>query len=316
MSTTTPALDPPPAAAPGAMPLSRLLDDRLRDRPAAQAALAWALGQRGLAEHGRLPLWDPALPFLLCLSQKAASTTALKWWLHHLGRLDEALAHDRWIHNFETGVIKAAPGYRRGVEAAVRDGLPIVKVVREPTARAYGGYLSLHEKHVFNPERRHWAAPWRAAALAFAHGAGTPLETRLSFHDYLRWLNATPVWRMDGHFAPQHGHVDRACADRISYVRIEDGADAFRAIEARFGLETSSDARMEALGQSFHHSRQAASDAAARREAVETGIDPLTYRRTPAPAIDAAALRDHPATRDLLARYFARDYDAFGYARP
>ncbi|MGI8740376.1 MAG: hypothetical protein ACR2KU_12405 [Gammaproteobacteria bacterium] len=97
---------------------------------------------RCLATRPR-PILDSQHKLMLLWSAKAGCTFAVKWMLDHMGLLQEALAHDQWVHKFRVAKLYAGPAHK----ASVRDfltsfeGYRAIKIVRNPHKRAVSSYI-------------------------------------------------------------------------------------------------------------------------------------------------------------------------------
>jgi len=97
---------------------------------------------RCLATRPR-PILDSQHKLMLLWSAKAGCTFAVKWMLDHMGLLQEALAHDQWVHKFRVAKLYAGPAHK----ASVRDflnslvGYRAIKIARNPYKRAVSSYI-------------------------------------------------------------------------------------------------------------------------------------------------------------------------------
>ena len=271
---------------------------------------ALARGSLSHALRVRTPLYHPDFPVVVMWSEKAACTVAVKWFFHHIGRLDAALAHNRWVHVYENEVFKAAPGYRDACAAAIRAGRPVVKFVRNPYARAFSGYLEICRPDVLQ-NTGHWAGGTREAIAAHLAGDGADAAMPFSFNRFAAWMAAQRPETLDYHLAPQFLDMERRI--EVRPVRLEDHDNPFACVEARFGLPSSEDeARIYSSGH--HHPKQDIGD-----EAALAALD------TPLP-LDRAFRAEvfNPSPQALAAspggaairRVFARDFSAYGYELP
>lgn len=284
---------------------------------AVPARLSVLAAPRGLSEHNRRPLFDPAFPALVTYSQKAGSTAVLRWYLARIGRLEEALSYSPWAHDYEHQVFVRRPGYMAQLRTALRAGAPILKAVREPLARAYSGYLALHNPAVFKAGQPHAMRRWRRDALRFATGARRPdLTARLPFSAYLRWVERCDGPTLNGHFARQLGWIDRAAGERITYWRVDRGLEDLNAFEARHGLRATTSAELDAARMPSHDIRKVEADGAALERLFEEGLDPEANIIAGAPALTAARLKGLAQPSALVRRVLGAEFTRFGYAPP
>lgn len=270
---------------------------------AAATAYRAALPRRGLREHHRVPLWHEDVPFVLVTSQKAGSTAALLWFLVHAGLAEEAARHPGFVHDFEQKVLLSAPGYVAGLRRALRDR-PVLKVWREPGARALSSYMMLNTRAAFAREPAGW--PGLRARVFRACGVTPAPEARLPFRAFLGWLARADHVRLDGHFARQANAYDVALPSRPEALRIEEASRWMPAIEDRFGL-----GHPPVQAAPPHHLVRGG--ALTLEEIVERGVPaPGTLSVPPA---DGAALAAFGLGPDLLAA-FGPDYAGGGYEAP
>lgn len=287
-----------------------------RWKSAARRALraAWPLG--GIWRYNRLPHLHPAVPFVVLWSQKAASTTVLKWFFDKAGLLETALAYDPFAHHYETRIFKQQPGYADAVRRALRDpAVPVVKFVRDPAARAFSGYLFLNRGMLFDEDCKDPAAYWRREAVRFARGPGAKASAIFSFNEYLRWLKDSTPRDLDGHLAPQFTGIERPLGDRLSIFRIETIDEAFADLERRHGLPASAADAATAIGTATHH-REKLQGADTLARILRDGLPDPRAEALALPEFDTAITQDHPETRDLILSVFAADYAAYPYPPP
>jgi len=133
-------------------------------------------------------LFHPAFPVVIFQSPKAGSTTVCKWFFAQVGLLDEALSHNRSVHRYENEVFKQdRQDYNARVLQALDRGVPAVKFVRDPYARAYSIFLAFSESLALRQEKS-WSYKYRRKIIADLTGADVSPEFTFSFRQYLKWL--------------------------------------------------------------------------------------------------------------------------------
>lgn len=266
----------------------------------------------GVHQYNRVPLFDRRLPFVLLWSQKAGSTTVLKWFFDKLGLLDEALRYHHFAHIYELEVYKKRSGYADDVKKALRDpDTPAIKFVRDPAARAFSGYLVLCAKAEFesNEYPSHY---WRGRLIKWVYGSSGDFDARVSFMDYLKWLAQENPLFLDGHLAPQYTDIEEELGDRLSIYRVEDLPDAFAAVERRFGLKPFDPAQQDRIVTSGHHYRK--DDCVDVFETVlNEGVNTPVRPGDPIPKVTTGMLQAYPEAMELVRARFANDYRAYGY---
>jgi len=248
------------------------------------------------------PLVHEGFPVVVCWSAKAGCTTMLKWFLHHVGLADAAAAHHKWPHNYRADVLmRDLEAYLARCESALDRGEgEVVKVVRDPAARAVSSYL--HAVRLGDlPE-----LPWQTGITEWKQRAGLRGQAGVSFEQFLRFVLDTQAESrpLDIHFQPQwtpewDRHVDL-------FVPLDRLAAELRAVERRWRLAPSD---VAGFSESRHHNvaredhrwpADAARFPATRRDLLALGTPP------------AAALLD-ATTLPLVRAAYAGDYAAYGH---
>ena len=197
----------------------------------------------------RAPLNHAKVPFILCWSQKAGCTAALKWFLHHAGHLQEATRFTTrdmslGIHGYENEVLKARPGYMDDLIADLCRGKPVVSFMRCPFERAFSSYMMLNNGRFLMLAGRGTVTPGirvRQAVLHFIQADRDDLNRPISFRDYLLWLKEQDFSGLDPHHTPQCTPLYRHIC--VSHYRLEDFDRAINRLESEFSLELSATAR-------------------------------------------------------------------------
>ena len=259
--------------------------------------------------EARAPLYHPDFPVVILWSEKAACTTAVKWFFFHIGKLDEAKALHRWVHIYENEVFKAAPGYLADCADAIANGTPAIKFVRDPYQRLFSGYLELCHPRVLTDED-HWAVRARWAVVRHLNGGRAKPSDPVSFNQFCEWVGAQDVRTLDGHLAPQMMTRDKRM--KIEPIRLEDHDNPFGYLEDRLGLASSlGDQRVHQSGH--HHDKQDLDDGDA-----QTALDaPVALERPKGASVfgpSSAAIATSPAGA-VIRRVFAHDFTVYGYPK-
>lgn len=278
--------------------------------------IAWSVRWRalfphtGYREHQRVPLWHPDVPFVLITSQRAGSTLGTAWFFHHAGLLDQATRHGWFVHRYEQEVFLRSPGYFEGLERALAER-PVLKLVRDPGARAYSSYLALHTEEAMDP-RDHRSAIRRRVRRTSSAAKG-PGESPLPFADFLAWLARADHRRLDGHEARQTNlYEDRLPRGRPEPVRLEEVATAIPRLEQRFGLPVSAQSQLQGFSPA-RHSVAKEEQSGAALDVILKGL-PMP-RPARVPKIDTRTIASVPEAHRSLLHAFAEDFDRFGYDR-
>ena len=214
----------------------------------------------------RKPINHSKVPLILCWSQKAGCTAALKWYLHHAGLLEEALQLEDpntrlKIHSYENKVLKARPGYTDDLVAAIQAGKPLAGFMRCPYERAFSSYMILNHGWYLKMKRRGVISPGmkiRQSVAESVHGEGVEMNRPISFRDYLRWLRQQDLAGLDPHHKPQLSPLHRLVP--VTFYRLIDFDAAISLMEETFALENSLSER-ERFSSGHHRQKVETSEA-------------------------------------------------------
>jgi hypothetical protein len=255
-----------------------------------------------------MPLYSPDFPAIVMWSEKSACTVAVKWFFHHIGRLDAALAHSGWVHDYENEVFKAGPAYLADLTAAIRAGKPVIKFVRNPYTRAYSGYLETCRPLVLEAGD-HWSVHTRSEVTAHLFGKEADRTQAYSFNQFAAWMGDQPAGMLDFHLAPQY--LDVEARFDVQAIRLEDHANAFLFAETQLGLPSTQDeAQVHESGH--HHAKEHVSDAEAAA-ALDTPL-PLDRPFRSSVADPPARVIARAPAGEVIRRVCAADFSAYGYA--
>lgn len=290
--------------------VARLISLDERDR------IAWSVRWRaifphtGFREHQRVPLAHPDVPFILITSQRAGSTLGAAWFFHHAGLLESARAHDPFVHRYEQEVFLTAPGYFRQLKAAIAHK-PVVKLARDPGARAFSSYLALHDATAAKDPRDHRARIRRK--IAQASGKAYTHDMQLSFCEFLAWAAVADHRRMDGHEARQKNlYEDRLPNGIEQVIRLESVTEGIQQAEKDFGLPVSKPDDVAGFGSSPHYITKVEAPAQTLDEIMYKGVS--IPRKRLQPKVTTQTISDYPDAHRHLLRAFGTDYKAYGYA--
>lgn len=261
------------------------------------------------ASFGRQILHDADFPLVLLFTEKSGCTSLTKWFLFHVGKLQEATDYHPWIHRYRMGVLTRQEGYHKEATRLLREReKPVVKLVRNPYSRAVSSFLStLNNGH--GPAAKDWAHELIMAARA---NAGKPVGdgSALSFHDFLAFVaaNGSERQQINGHVARQHSAGEERFGARI--IKLEQFADDVRQLESEYGLAQSP---LDLITSSKHHRSANHNGAPAPAWSPDLEISTEQVRRlrkSGSPSYDA--FYDDKARR-LVRECFAADFEAYGY---
>ncbi len=257
--------------------------------------------KRGTAyrtEHYGVPSMRPMLfrdrPLALLMSGRAASTFAVKWFLHHH---QIPIDPEVWPHRIRTQILTTTPWHNDKATAVIRGELaipPLLRIARDPYKRAVSSFLhSLRQTRPREP---------------VAEVLGIGLDEPYSFERYLTAMETlVPQGRCDEHGYLQRGLVETfAPLDRV--YRVEDGLDSLRAVERHYELPETSAADYERLRQSSHVTVYDTND-------DYVGDRPFPISPEIPDLVPATNSFYGPMTIALVNRIYAHDFDVLGYAR-
>jgi len=276
--------------------------------------IAWSVRLRrlfphtGFREHQRVPLWHPNMPFVLLTSQKAGSTLGVAWFLHHAGLLTDAREIDPFVHHYEQRVFLRQPGYFEGLQEAVASK-PVLKLVREPGARAYSSYLALHTTEVLKVTGDHRVELRQQVAKHV--GLAPEQPQKISFAAFLSWLAASDHRRLDGHEARQVNlYEDRLPLGLPEPIQLEHVNRRLPEVEEHFGLAPSSLEQIQDFGASTHYAPKTENQDLLRT-VMEEGLDLPRPREVP--ALTTETIAQFPRAHSHLLDAFGEDYWRYGY---
>lgn len=268
---------------------------------------------RDLGAYGldyRRPLYKEGFPFVIFWSEKAACTVVAKWFFLQIGLLDEALRYSPWIHDYEGKVFQAnKTEYLGKVLDALKAGVPAVKFVRDPYARAFSGFLELHREHVITSPSN-WSARVRREVLSEISAPNAHIELTFSFRQYLLWRATKRNDEVDGHIAEQYAPRDEYIRMRV--VKIEDGEDAFQQLETEFGLPVSASNHEYIFESAHHHSKNVESSCEEAAKLLELGIPLRRSDNFWFPRFDNEIARCS-GLDELIGSSFHNDIKLYGY---
>lgn len=254
----------------------------------------------------RPPLHAPEFPLVLLLTEKAGCTSLTKWFLFHVGKLEEAARYHPWVHRYRIGVLYQQPGYDwQALRLFAFRSKPVIKLVRNPYSRAVSSFLStLSIAHGSNAKS--WATDLVAAVRAHAGKPAAPVPA-MSFRDFLRFLavNGTERSQVNGHVASQYVAGEEARIDRI--IKLEQFVDEIRRLEAEFKLP---EAPLDRVTTSRHHRTRGRDDRPVSAAGPDVEFTSQQVRTGATPLYEAMY---DDETRRLVRECFAQDFRAYGY---
>lgn len=156
---------------------------------------------RATDDHWRL-IYPPG-GIGLIWSPKSACTTAILWYLAHIGHLKDAIAFNSWPHEYRMRVLPVLDEYRRWSTECNRSHLRWVRVIRCPYRRAVSSY-----RHVLR---------YGFENAGLDKFLGLPVAERgFSFAEFLGYLRNLDIESCDPHLKQQyHGFESGMSAARV-----------------------------------------------------------------------------------------------------
>ena len=243
---------------------------------------------------------------VLLITEKAGCTSLTKWFLFHVGKLDEAARYHPWTHHYRMSVLYQQPGYYwQALRLLAFRGKPVIKLVRNPYDRAVSSFLATLAI-AYGNNARSWAIDLVAAVRAHAGKPSAPVPA-MSFRDFLRFLavNGTERSQVNGHVARQYVAGEEARLDRI--IKLERFVEEIRRLEAEFNLPQSPLGR---ITESGHHRSKDRDDALVSPAGPDVEFTSQQVHNGSTPHYDAMY---DDETRRLVREGFAEDFRAYGY---
>lgn len=267
----------------------------------------------------RKPINHCAVPFILCWSQKAGCTAALKWYLYHAGLLDEALQMEDpnlrlKIHSYENKVLKSRPGYTQELVSAIQSGKAMAGFMRCPYERAFSSYMILNHGRYLKMKLRGVISPGmklRQDVVDFVHGEGKDMGAAISFRDYLLWLRQQDMSTLNPHHTPQLLPLHKVVP--VTFYRLIDFDAAISVMEEAFALGTSSAARE--TFSSGHHRPKVETSTKKAAAFLDKPLPLAAYPLQNLPGISRTALAGTEVA-SLIGDIFADDIAAYDSITP
>jgi hypothetical protein len=197
-------------------------------------------------------LYDYDQKIVLMWSAKAGCTFFCKWFFAQMNLLDAALYYHPWVHLFREEVYYKSDGYVKNLHEVLNGDFTVIKVVREPFARAVSSYFTaLHQ--IVNKEGFVAHDKVKKALEKFLKRPLSANET-LSFREFVHYLGAIDILDCDVHHRQQLHPLEIEHVLTPSYViKLEESEDALKRIEVELNLKTTD---LNRLKQSPHHTKR------------------------------------------------------------
>lgn len=243
--------------------------------------------------HRPYPLYWHPLRLGVVLSAKSGCTFATRWFLHHIGQLEAAVALHEWVHEYRNRVFYAADHYRRDLRHLFDAESRVLRVVRNPYSRVVSSYL-----HVV---RFGYELDEIGAFLGREVGFGAGI----SFREWVDYIGSQDLRRANTHHRVQvHAWEREGRLQGVRVLHLEAAAEELNGIEREWGLPVSDTSRFRS---SVHHTERARHAGFAGDEVMALGPN---YT---GPLPDTDAFYDD-GLRARVAELYADDFERYGYA--
>lgn len=223
-------------------------------------------------------------------SPKAGSAVVVAMFLRHMGLLDEALRHHRWVHRYRIDVFNHR--FPFSPEMLHDPAYFKFKVVRNPFHRAVSSYIHAMKFHYAD-------IPIRA-----------PLRRRdagISFADFVRFLALRDFRRINSHYAQQKKDYEEGVPVLFdTIVHIEDLESGIGAINRRRGC------RFEFRHENTEIQKLLDSHHTQKHPEVEN-VSHMPWSRVCVRIPDYAAFYT-PDLRRQVAALYRDDFETYGYS--
>lgn len=253
-------------------------------------AVLMGIQNREILLQHPIPLYSKAHDLALLWSAKAGCTFAVKWFFFQVGRLNEALSYDAWIHNYRDHFC-GAKEYGEEIEGICARETRVVKVVRNPYERAVSSYLMAVRAGYENE--------------CLAHFLKRPVNNNegISFHEFVDYLGTLDLRACDIHHRLQiHSAEEQGFLVVRHLIRLEESFFAIPQCEKEMGLRTSN---LAGLRSSEHNTY--------RKEWIEYWGEVRLYRHLGSRMFPETANFYTDELREKVARLYAIDFDEYGY---
>jgi hypothetical protein len=178
-------------------------------------------------------LYDNKRKIALLWSAKAGCTFATKWFFFQMNLLDAAFYYDPWIHYYKDNVYYHSSGYKRNLSSLWNDEYTVIKIVRDPFARAVGSYLAAL---VFlNSD-----TPVLRNAKAFVKNEIAEGNNLLSFRKFINKLTTFDISQGNIHWREQWHFLEKNNILKPDYIiKLENAESSLEKVERELKLKSS-----------------------------------------------------------------------------
>lgn len=218
------------------------------------------LSQTNSVDHEALLNTEPKILFdhnrqlVLMWSPKVGCTFLCKWFFAQMNLLDAALYYNNWVHRFRQDVYYRSEGYVENIHKVLNGDFTVIKVVRNPFARAVSSYITALFQALNKPGMPIYEK-MKKELEGFFH---RPLiENELfSFREYISYLENIDILTCEAHHRQQmHPLEIEKLLIPTHIVELEKSEAELKKIEKGLNLKSID---LHTLKQSQHHTKREA----------------------------------------------------------
>ncbi len=238
---------------------------------------------------------------ILAFSAKAGCTFAVKWMFRHIGLLAAAEAHHPWVHRYRTNVYYSSREYQLAREDVVAhpQQYRVVKVVRDPFARAVSSYVAANTTGHVDTE------------LSDFLQREVSRRARFSFREFVDFLADIDLAAANIHHRLQSHPIDRVAQELdlgLRVVRLEESMQRLPEVEDILGLPRFD---LQLIRESPHHTQHDPN--VANRFYADTRFEIFGQRGVTMPPYTAFYRQE---LLDRIDDLYRVDVVGFGYKKP
>jgi hypothetical protein len=228
-------------------------------------------------------LYDRNHRIIMDWSPKAGCTIATKMFFRHMGILDEALAYNKWVHEYRMNVFYK--NHPVTIEDLINNNIYLFKIVRNPYQRVVSSYIHTMKYPAMHEIIKEKLWGWNAD---------------ISFNKFVRFLEKIDIHNCDPHYRLQKKFFEYR--DDLNYnliVKLEDLAAGVDKVNVLAGVNFNLDGLT-----SGHH--------ILKSDEVDKSVSSTKWSRIR----DSIPSYEHFYTKELYERVFniyKDDFLAYGY---
>jgi hypothetical protein len=182
---------------------------------------------------------DPDSRFILFFTAKSGCTFAHRWFFEQIGKLDEALEYNKWIHRYRINKYHKDPEFKSILQTAWEKRAKNIKLVRCPFQRAVSSYL-----HCVRFKKLH-------GDISGFLDRPVDEDNTFSFEEFVKFLDSIDITKCNPHYRRQTSDLEingRLLFYRV--IKLENSIQAFSNLEKDLGLKQTD---LLGLSASHHH---------------------------------------------------------------